>query len=180
MEAGAPATTRVTLKDGRVVLVAPLYPDDRGRFLTGMQQASAESVYLRFMTPMPRLSDSQVRYLLEVDHRDHEALLAVDEAEGEAVGVGRFVRLHDQPEVAEVALLVIDSWHGLGLGKALGRLLAERALELGIKTFEGRLLAENRAILAVLESLGEPRVVDREAGLLVVHVELLGGPDTPR
>lgn len=172
MESGAPATSRVALKDGRVVLVAPLYPADRGRFLTGMQQASAESVYRRFMTPLPRLSDSQIRYLLEIDHRDHEALLAVDEAEGEAVGVGRFVRLPDQPEVAEVAMIVIDSWHGLGLGKALGRLLAERALEVGIKRFEARLLAENYAIMAVLEALGEPKVVDRDAGMLVVQVEL--------
>ena len=176
MGSGAPATSRVTLRDGRAVLVAPLYPDDRGRFLTGMQQASPESIYLRFMTPVPRLSDSQVRYLLEIDHRDHEALLAVDEATGEAVGVGRFVRLADQPELAEVAMIVIDSWHGLGLGKALGRLLAERAREVGIKRFEGRILAENEAILAVLESLGEPTIVERDAGMLVVHVELGGAP----
>jgi RimJ/RimL family protein N-acetyltransferase len=179
MESGSPVTTRVELSDGRAVLVAPLYPGDRGRFLTGMQQASPESVYLRFMTPQPQLSDRQVRYLLEIDHRDHEALLAVDEASGEAVGVGRFVRLVDQPEVAEVAMIVIDSWHGLGLGKALGRLLAERARELGIHTFEGRVLAENRAIMAVLESLGEPTVVDRDSGMLVVHVELPETPDAP-
>ena len=176
VESGAPKTSRVELSDGRSVLVAELSPDDRNRFLGGMQQASPESVYRRFMTPMPRLSDAQVRYLLEVDHRDHEALLAVDEAGGEAVAVGRFIRLAEDPEVAEVAMLVIDSWQGLGLGKALGRLLASRAVELGIKRFEGRMLADNSAILAVLKSLGEPRVVAREAGELVVHVELGESP----
>ena len=176
VESGAPKTSRVELLDGRSVLVAELSPDDRNRFLGGMQQASPESVYLRFMSPMPRLSDAQVRYLLEVDHRDHEALLAVDEAGGEAVAVGRFIRLAEDPEVAEVAMLVIDSWQGIGLGKALGRLLAARALELGIKRFEGRVLADNAAILAVLESLGEPTIVAREAGELVVHVELGESP----
>jgi RimJ/RimL family protein N-acetyltransferase len=176
VESGAPKTSRVELRDGRAVLVAELYPDDRDRFLEGMQGASPESVYRRFMTPMPRLTDAQVRYLLEVDHRDHEALLAVDEAGGEAVAVGRFIRLADDAEVAEVAMLVIDSWQGLGLGKALGRLLAARAVELGIKRFEGRMLADNAAILAVLESLGEPEVVAREAGELVMHVELDASP----
>ena len=176
VESGAPKTSRVELPDGRSVLVAELNPDDRNRFLGGMQQASPESVYRRFMTPMPRLSDAQVRYLLEVDHRDHEALLAVDEAGGEAVAVGRFIRLANDSEVAEVALLVIDPWQGLGLGKALGRLLAARARELGIKRFEGRMLADNAAILAVLASLGEAKVVAREAGELVMHVELGTAP----
>jgi RimJ/RimL family protein N-acetyltransferase len=176
VKSGAPRTTLVELRDGRSVLVAELYPDDRERFLGGMRRASPDSVYRRFMTPVPRLTDSQIRYLLEVDHRDHEALLAVDEAGGEAVAVGRFVRLADDPETAEVAILVIDSWQGVGLGKALGRLLADRARELGIKRFEGQMLAENAAIIAVLESLGEPTVVESEGAMLVVHVELDPAP----
>jgi GNAT superfamily N-acetyltransferase len=127
MEAGAPQTTRVELRGGRVALVAPLHPDDRQRYLAGVERASPESLYMRFMAPVSRLTESQLRYLLEVDHRDHEALLAVDERTGDAVGVARFVRLVEAPDAAEAAVLVIDDWQGVGLGTALCRLLAERA-----------------------------------------------------
>ena len=143
MESGAPRTSVVELGDGSSVLVAPLHVDDRGRFLSGLRHASAESLYKRFMTPVERFSESQLRYLLEIDHRDHEALLAVDEDGGEAVGVARFVRLPDYPEVAEAAVIIVDPWQGRGLGKALSRLLAERARELGVRKFEAMLLVEN-------------------------------------
>ena len=105
---GAPVTTRVELRDDRAALIAQLHPDDRGRYLVGFEKLSAQSVYQRFLAPVERLSESQLRYLLEVDHRDHEALLAIDEDEGEAVGVARFVRDRDAPEVGEAAVIVVD------------------------------------------------------------------------
>ena len=41
---------------------------------------------------METLTSSQLAYLTEVDHRDHEALVAIDMAAGDSVGVGRYVR----------------------------------------------------------------------------------------
>jgi RimJ/RimL family protein N-acetyltransferase len=110
-------------------------------------------MYERFMTPLPRLSSSELAYMLGVDHQDHEALLAIDEDGGEAVAVGRLVRLEVSPSAAEAAVLVIDDWRGLGLGKAAFWLLAERARQLGIERFEASMLSDNRAMKAVLESV---------------------------
>lgn len=171
MTLGAPQTTRVTLKGGRVALVAPLHPDDRGRYLAGLERISPDSLYKRFMTPVTRFSDSQLRYLLDVDHADHEALLAVDEESGEAIGVGRFVRLED-PGAAEAAVIVVDAWQGFGLGKALCRLLAERAREQGIDCFEATLLVENVAMMSLLEALGPVRTISREGPTVIVEVSL--------
>lgn len=172
MESGAAITNRVSLRGSRSVLIGPLHPSDRDRFVSGMERASADSLYKRFMTPMPRLTSSQLAYLLAVDHRDHEALLAVDEDSGEAVAVGRFVRYPETPDLAEVALLVIDDWQGYGLGKALLRLLAQRARELGIERFEATVLADNRPMLALLDSLGAPRTVSDDGATTMVEVEL--------
>ena len=172
MEAASPATSRVTLRDGRAVLIAPLHIGDRDRFVAGLGHASPDSLYRRFMSPVARLSASQLRYLLDIDHRDHEALLAVDEEEGEAVGVARFVRLHGATDVAEPAILIVDDWQGMGLGTALGRLLATRARELGIERFEATLLAENRPMMAVLESVGAVRILSREGSTLTVEVTI--------
>jgi RimJ/RimL family protein N-acetyltransferase len=169
--AGAPITERVTLRDGRVALVAPLHPDDRVRYLGGTSKMSEESLYKRFMAPVARLTESQLRYLLEVDHRDHEALLAVDEDSGEAVGVARFVRLA-HPATAEAAIIVVDPWQGSGLGKAMLRLLAEAARTVGIEAFEANVLQHNAPMLALLDSLGEPRVIRREGASVVFEVPL--------
>jgi RimJ/RimL family protein N-acetyltransferase len=154
-----------------VALVAPIHPDDRGRYLSGVRRVSEESLYKRFMSPVSRLTESQLRYLLEVDHRDHVALLAVDEDSGDAVGVARFVRL-DDAEVAEAAVIVTDDWQGFGLGKALCRILAERARELGIERFEATLLVENRAMMSLLEAMGPVRTISTEGPTIVVEVAL--------
>jgi RimJ/RimL family protein N-acetyltransferase len=127
---------------------------------------------MRFMTPIARLSESQLRYLLDVDHRDHEALVAVDEERGDAVGVARFVRDTERPHVAEAAVIVVDPWQGAGLGKALASLLAERARDLGLECFEATLLLENRAMMGLLKSLGPVRNLGRDGGAVVVALDL--------
>jgi RimJ/RimL family protein N-acetyltransferase len=175
VELRAATTTRVVLRGGRVVLIGPLDPNDRQRFLRGIGRASPDSMYKRFMTPLPRLSRTQLAYLLGVDHQDHEALLAIDEDGGEAVAVGRFVRLEDSPSAAEAAVLVIDDWQGLGLGKAVCRLLAERARQLGIERFQATMLTNNRAMKAVLESLGEIGMVSDDGTTATFTVSLREG-----
>ena len=124
------------------------------------------------MAPATRLTESQLRYLLAVDHREHEALLAVDEDSGEAVGVARFVRSPEAPQVAEAAIIVVDDWQGIGLGTALLRSLAERARELGIERFEATVLRENRPMLALLDSLGTAKTTGTEGPALELEVDL--------
>jgi RimJ/RimL family protein N-acetyltransferase len=172
VELRAATTTRIALRGGRVVLIGPLDPNDRQRFLSGLGRASPESMYKRFMTPLPRVSRTQLAYLLGVDHQDHQALLAIGEDDGEAVAVGRFVRLEDSPSAAEAAVLVIDDWQGFGLGKAVCRLLAERARQLGIERFETTMLRSNRAMKTVLESLGAIRVVSDDGTTVTYTVSL--------
>lgn len=172
VQAGAPHTDRVELRDGRVALVAPLHPDDRARYLAGVERASPESLYKRFMAPVSRLTESQLRYLLEIDHRDHEALMVVDESSGDAVGVARFVRLAEDTTAAEAAVLVVDDWQGYGLGTALCRLLAERARQVGVTRFIATLLVSNRSMLAVLEALGSVHEIARDGSTVTVDVPL--------
>jgi RimJ/RimL family protein N-acetyltransferase len=109
-------------------------------------------------------------YLTEVDHHDHEALIAFDRASGDAVGVARYVRADGAS--AEAAVTVLDDWQGLGLGTGLTSLLAERALEEGIERFTALLLAENKDMIALLESLGQVEVTARESGTVEVEVPL--------
>jgi hypothetical protein len=47
-----------------------------------VDQSSDDAVYRRFLSLRGRLSEAELRYITEVDHRDHEALLAFDPDDG--------------------------------------------------------------------------------------------------
>jgi GNAT superfamily N-acetyltransferase len=161
---------QLTLRDGTTVLIQPIRPEDKRALERAFARLSDRSRYSRFLAPMERLSPTMLAYLTEVDHRDHEALIAFDPRSGEAVGVARYVRT--EVTSAEAAVTVLDDWQGLGLGTGLTSLLAERALEEGIEQFTAVLLAENKEMIGVLESLGQVAVIDREAGTLNIEVPL--------
>jgi GNAT superfamily N-acetyltransferase len=151
--------------------VRPIEPGDKDMLTGAFERLSEQSRYQRFMTAISELSESQLHYLTEVDHHDHEALIAVDSATGDGVGVARYVRLEDGTS-AEAAVTVIDDWQGCGLGTALCQLLAERAREEGIERFTALLLATNDQMHDVLSSLGPAHVISRDAGTVEVEVRL--------
>jgi RimJ/RimL family protein N-acetyltransferase len=133
------------LQDGASILVRPIRADDKRMLEDGLRHLSLESVQRRFLTTKSSFSRSELRYLTEVDGRDHVALVA--EYPGEPVrrliAVGRFVRLHDDPHAAEVAIVVADDWHRRGVGSTLSELLADEARRLGIRRFTATMSSEN-------------------------------------
>jgi GNAT superfamily N-acetyltransferase len=165
---GAP----IALRDGARVRIRQGHSSDRGLLLRGFERLSAESRYRRFLVPMPALSEEAVRYLTEIDHHDHEAIIALDEETGEGIGVARYVRDPHRPEVAEVAVTVIDDWQARGLGTLLLGVISARAREEGITTFTALLLAANAEILDILNRLEPVRVIDRGAGTVQVEVPI--------
>ena len=161
--------SEATLRDGSRVEVRPLRRSDAQLLLRGFERLSEESRYRRFLCSMPELSESMVRNLTDVDHHDHEAVVALDPDTGEGVGVARYVRDRDRPERAEAAVTVIDDWQGRGLGTLLLELLAVRARDESITRFTAFMLASNDEMMELLESFGPVRVIDREAGTVEVE-----------
>ena len=151
---------RVHLRDGAVVLIRPIVPDDRELLRSGFEELSDRSRYLRFQAPMAQLTAQQLSYLTEVDHHDHEALVAIDLATSRAVGVARFIRVHDG--VAECAVVVADDWQGRGVGTELLDRLVTRAHEEDVDRFTALVLAQNNEALRLLERLGD--TVQRSSG----------------
>lgn len=171
MARGPADGVEVELNDGSWAAIRQIRPEDRNALLRGFERLSPESRYRRFLTPMQTLTASQLTYLTEVDHHDHEAVIALDLATPEnLVGVGRYVREDD--EHAEAAVTVADDWQGRGLGTALIRILAGRAAEEGIRTFTALLLADNDEMVGLLKGIGEVRVSERAGEAIEVDVPL--------
>jgi GNAT superfamily N-acetyltransferase len=137
-------------------VIRPIERSDREALVAGFERLSEESRYRRFFVPVNRLSERQLDYLVDVDHHDHEALIAFDEASGDTVAVARFIR--KDGNVAEPAIAVIDDWQGRGVGKVLLDALVDRAREEGVGYFEAAVLADNPAAISALRRLGETTV----------------------
>jgi GNAT superfamily N-acetyltransferase len=142
------------LRDGSEVDIRRLRPADAPVLAEAFEQLSSESRRLRFIGPKPSLSRRELAYLTDVDGHDHEALGASDHVSGRGVGVARFVRLTDEPEVAEVAVTVIDAWQRRGLGTLLLEHLADQARSQGITHFSALVSSENTGVLQALRREG--------------------------
>lgn len=163
---------RRTLRDGTEIDIRPIRADDKDLLAGGFERLSPESRYRRFFSPTASLTPSQLRYLTEVDHHTHEALLALEVGTGEGVGVARFVRSGDDPAMAEVAVAVVDGWQGRGVATILLHDLAARAREEGIERFSASVLAGNEAMMAVFRDLADVRVTGRGEGEVDLVMDL--------
>ncbi len=138
----------------------PIAAEDKALLQAAVGRLSRESAYRRFLTSKPRLSSAELRYLTEVDGRDHIALVVLDD-EGDIVAVGRLVRVHEAPDTAELAITVADCRQRQGIGRTLALELIRR---MRIERVSGTMLASNRAALGLMRSLGT-----------IEHSEITGG-----
>ena len=153
----APAEKTVRLRDGQDILIRPIQPDDKPLIVDGFNRLSDRSRQRRFLTPASELSPEDLAYLTEVDHKRHEALLAIEPFEGRGVGVARYVRVPGDRECAEVAVAVVDEWQRRGVATALMQALSERARETGIQRFTALVSPENTVVLEALQGAGAQR-----------------------
>lgn len=162
----------VALRDGSRVRIRQGRPSDGELVLRGFERLGPESRYRRFLAATPALSREMLRHLMDLDHHDREAMVALDERTGAGVGIARYVRDPRRPAAAEVAVTVIDDWQNRGLGTLLLDVISVRAREESISTFTALVLAENDEMIELLEQLGPLRIVDRAAGTVEIEVTI--------
>jgi RimJ/RimL family protein N-acetyltransferase len=120
------------------------------------------------------LRPAELRHLTEVDHHDHEAMVAIDTGTGRLIGVMRYIRITSRPEEAELAALVVDDRQRHGVATALLAELSTHALEDGIERFRAIVSPENTPATAALRRLGANRVShDGEVHFLLPVVSTL-------
>jgi RimJ/RimL family protein N-acetyltransferase len=152
-----PTGETVALRDGSTVLVRPISPDDKARLVGAFERLSEESRQQRFLTPATELSPEDLEYLTEVDHRRHEAVVAIDPTDGSLVGSARYVQVPGERERAEVAVAVVDDWQRRGVATALLGALSARARENGVEHFRAYVSSDNAVVLDALRRAGATR-----------------------
>jgi GNAT superfamily N-acetyltransferase len=161
------------LNDGELIHFRPVRPDDWTLIQGGMSELSPQSRYLRFFSSLSKLSDTQLHYFSEVDQHDHVAWIALagKREEHPAVGIARFIRLQDQPTIAEFAVTVIDRYQHRGLGSILLAVLYLMASSKGLERLRGLVLPENRLMLNWLSRLGAVGKYENEVCRMDISID---------
>jgi acetyl coenzyme A synthetase (ADP forming)-like protein len=145
--------TTVVLRDGSVIGIRALHPNDEPaarEFLRGLSQ---QSRWFRFCG---QLADEA---LMREAHRQAHVeetrgigLIATAGVEERIVGHAEYAGVHDGR--AEVSFAIADACQGQGLATILVGQLAQLASDRGIRTFEAEVLPENHKMLAVFRESG--------------------------
>jgi GNAT superfamily N-acetyltransferase len=133
------------LRDGTLILIRPIRPDDKCLLEYELKGLSEKSIQRRFLSAKPRYTRSELRYLTEVDGWNHMALVAESPIRfgRRILGVARYVRDREDPAKAEVAIEVVDDFQGRGIGTALVESLGRRARMRGITRFSATMASDN-------------------------------------
>jgi RimJ/RimL family protein N-acetyltransferase len=156
------------------MLLRPIEAADKDRLSVALGRLSQETIRRRFLAAKPRFSSGELRYLTEIDGRNHLALAAFPAGDPETiVGVARCVRLPDAPDTAEFAIVIGDAFQGRGLGTLLARELAAAARAAGIRRFAATMLGDNVAVRRLMSTISAHLELERvEDGVREVIVDL--------
>lgn len=142
-------TSRVVLADGTLAEIRPLRPEDRAAVTTLFDSCSEENLYTRFFT---------VGHGVVSHHIDHLFERAPDAQTYVLLRAGRVIGIADVEPcdslTSEIAFLVADDSHGLGIATLLLERAADDAREAGVSWFVADVLAINHPMLEVFADAG--------------------------
>ena len=139
--------------------IRQLRSNDRSLVEALVRELSPLSRLRRFHWPLREASPTLLDRLVNQSEPDDAALLAVLQANGAEVAVGeaRYAANDDRSDAREFALVVVDPWQRIGVGRRLLRELMRLAARSGVKRLYGDTFADNVPMLELARSLGFER-----------------------
>ena len=173
----------VTLPDGLQLRVRAIQPSDKEALVKAFGRLSVDARRRRFFTTKNQLSERELHFLTECDGIDHYALVAgllEDGEESDGVGVARLVRVADEPQVAELAVVVVDEWQRRGIGTLLLERIVEAAAERNIELIRALAQPDNKQVKALIDNFADEVTTVNEKGLLqmTIRVPAADRPDS--
>ena len=164
------------LRNGVLLEIRALRPDDRAGMLAVIGRASKETLYRRFFGPKQSFSEREIEFFLNVDFTSHVALVALLAEDGRQVIVGGARYIVSRPGCAELAFVIDDLHQKLGIATLLITHLIKLARAAGLKEFVAEVLPENQPMLKVFTRCGLAMTTRHEPGVVQVTLDLKGHP----
>lgn len=148
------APREITLRDGRVVCVRAILPDDQAEILQAFGRMGPEARYMRFMAAKKSVDEQRLHDVLESFPEKGMMIAAtVPAPDGiDIVGSATFLLIGE--ESCEFAISVLESYARTGLGRKLMEMLIEAAAARGLAEMKGFVLAANAPMLGLAQRVG--------------------------
>ena len=173
-----PASALFHSSRGQLIVARPTAPSDAsmiGELLAGL---SAQSLFLRYCMPMPRMAPETVaREIARLEQANSTrqltvvALASIGDVE-QVIAVAELMRDAGSPDVAEIALVVADAYQRAGIGSALCMYLGTAAQRQGLATLRAMALAENAAVRRMVARSGAPYTAETRQGMTTIQIDL--------
>jgi GNAT superfamily N-acetyltransferase len=168
----APITDELELRDGQRILIRPIRLADGNPLAELHARLSPDSIYRRYFGVKPVLSPAEILRFTGITEEWRFALVGV-RSTGELAGVARYEGQAGRTD-AEIALIVDDALHHLGLGTLLLQRLVDVAVVSGMTSLTAMVLASNTAMLHLLRNLHVPSTSAWDSGSIEVRLQLAG------
>jgi RimJ/RimL family protein N-acetyltransferase len=166
------------LKNGLAVTIRAIRTDDRDRIVNAFGNLERESVYTRLFRYKDELTEKDLKSITEVDFENVVALV-VTKGEGDdetIIGGGRYMAYNAPGGLrnAEVAFIVEEDYHGLGIASRILSHLTAIGRSNGIAAFEADVLTGNKGMLRVFAKSGLPMKQKPVEDVMHVTLSLTG------
>jgi RimJ/RimL family protein N-acetyltransferase len=165
-------TARELLSDGSQIDIRALRPEDEADMLAAVGKASAQSLQRRFFVMKRHFSDKERAFFMDIDFKNHVAIVAVAEEAGRKVIVGGGRYIVFEPGRAEMAFVVVDTWQRRGIGSILMRHLVKIASDARLQELTAEVLPENAPMLKVFGKFGFKPATRRDPQTVHLVLEL--------
>jgi len=134
------------------VTLRPIKPEDENRFNDLFKSLSAQSVRFRFFETIKEMSHDTLSRFCNLDY-DREIAIVAQLEDGRLIGVVRLI-LDSERKNGEFAVMVSDSWHGLGLGTKLTDYMIDIGKDLKLEIIYSEISPENTKMLNLCQNKG--------------------------
>ncbi len=157
-----------TTKKGLEIFLRPVKITDETMLKDFFYDLSEDSMYMRFFSARKDMPHKRLQDFVVGDwSRKMEILAVIKEKERERetiIALGQY-ELNPDKYLAEVAIVVKDEYHGMGVGKELLSYLTYIARRHGLLGFTADTLVENKAMVSLFEKMGFYTEKRREEGV---------------
>ena len=163
----------IELKNSIPAQIRLLCKSDKPLIVEGFKRLSERSRYNRFFRHIRKLTEKQLEYFTNIDYINHFALGVNDQSKelDNGIGIGRYIKMPDSDDTAELAITVTDDYQHLGAGKILLNQLVQVARDNGFKKFVGFSMPDNRKVLKLLEQF-KPKLFFQPESIYRIEFEL--------